>query len=363
MTGATLRYGLLGILGAAAIVAAKPLLFHSAPATAAAPHSHQSRIPCPAAAAPAELQRDLASIAHNFPGTVGIAVRRTGCPWVAGANTNALFPQQSVAKLWVTLTVLDAVDRGQVRLDDPLSITPADLTLFNQPLQWAVLDQGQVTLPVRRLISDALTLSDNTANERLLRRVGGPAQIDRTLARKGLSGIRFGPGEKALQSGIAGIRWQDSLSVGRNFENARAKLPMALRQKALGNYLANPADGATPAGITHALAKLGSGDLLSPASTNFVLSTMKRSRTGRMRLRGGLAKDWTLYHKTGTGQILGRVATGFNDVGLLEAPDGTRYAVAVMIAQTSRPIPERLSMMQSVSAAVGRHHVARSARR
>ncbi len=44
-----------------------------------------------------------------------------------------------------------------------------------------------------------------------------------------------------------------------------------------------------------------------------------------------------------------REATGFNDVGLLTAPDGKIYSVAVMIGDTPRPIRERQLLMQAVA--------------
>ena len=71
-----------------------------------------------------------------------------------------------------------------------------------------------------------------------------------------------------------------------------------------------------------------------------------------MRLKAGVPSGWTIYHKTGTGQILGPTATGFNDVAIVRAPDGNLYSVAVMIAQTQCSIPERLHLMQAVMRAV-----------
>jgi beta-lactamase class A len=43
---------------------------------------------------------------------------------------------------------------------------------------------------------------------------------------------------------------------------------------------------------------------------------------------------------------------GINDVGLLTAPDGHTYAVAVMIRQTKAPASARHRIMQSVTRAV-----------
>ena len=79
------------------------------------------------------------------------------------------------------------------------------------------------------------------------------------------------------------------------------------------------------------------GELLSPASTARLLSIMGNTKTGANRLRGGLKAGWTLSHKTGTGQVLGATQAGYNDIGILTAPDGRSYAVAVMIKKTSTP--------------------------
>jgi len=311
----------------------------------------------PACKAPsAELQADLAGIAQTIDGTAGIAVRRVGCSWVAGERLDRFFPQQSVSKLWVTLAALDAVDRQQARLEEAVTIGRDDLTLFNQPLRAAVLERGQIQVPIARLIYDAITHSDNTANDSLLRRVGGPDRIRQMLKEKGIGGVRFGPGERLLQSGIAGMTWNPEYSLGRNFDQARAKLPMAERQAALAKYIADPIDGATPSGMTQALSMLASEQLLSPAATRYALDTLAMTHSGPRRLKGGKPPEWKIYHKTGTGQILGPVSTGYNDVGILEAPDGARYAVAVMIGETRSPIPDRMAMMQGVTAAVTRHH-------
>lgn len=307
-------------------------------------------------AAPSGLQAELSGLALSFDGKAGIAVRRVGCSWLAGERLATFFPQQSVSKLWVTLTMLDRIDRKSAGLDEKLAIGPSDLTLFHQPLRAAVLEQGQVRVPIRQLITDAITHSDNTANDRMLTRVGGPDAIREMLKEKGLGGIRFGPGERLLQSGIAGMDWRPEYSLGRNFYDARVRVPMPVRQAALDRYVADPVDGATPSGITQALSMLAGGQLLSPAASQYALDTLAQTKSGPMRLRAGAPAGWKVYHKTGTGQELGPLSTGYNDVGILEAPDHTRYAVAVMIGETRSPIPVRMAMMQAVSAAVARHH-------
>ena len=305
---------------------------------------------------PEALQQELDRIAASFQGKVGIGVTQAGCDWVVGARQDEFFPQQSVSKLWVALSVLDAVDQGKVRLDQPLTLRPEDLVVFNQPMRWRLLEEGSLTLPVHSLLESSLSLSDNLANDKLLWTVGGPDHVRGVLKDRGLQGIRFGPGERLLQSGIAGVEWKPELALANNFNDARERLPLEQRQALLARYVADPMDGATPAGISKALGQLAMGDLLSPANTQVMLDIMAHSRSGPRRLKGGVPAGWKVYHKTGTGQELRGLATGYNDVAVFQAPDGTSYGVAVMIGETRQPIPVRMEMMQAVSRAIAAAH-------
>ena len=108
------------------------------------------------------------------------------------------------------------------------------------------------------------------------------------------------------------------------------------------------------------IARLQRGELLSRASTSRLLSIMAQVRTGRMRLRGGLAPGWSIGHKTGSGQVFNGVQAGYNDIGILTSPDGRHYAVAVMIGRTSAPNLTRMQLMQNVTRAVIAYDEARS---
>ncbi len=309
----------------------------------------------PEEAPPPALVSIVQSLGAGFNGKVGIAVRRIGADWTVAYNGNALFPQQSVSKLWVSMAFLDAVDRGKLSLTGTTTITRSDLTLFHQPSAANVGTMGWTTT-YADLMRRAMTQSDNTANDALLRAAGGPDAVRGFLARRMVRDIRFGPGERLLQATTAGLDWRQDYAIGRNFYAARSKLPMAVREKALNNYLASPPDGAAPTSIVRALAKLKEGDMLSPNSTRLLLSIMEEAKTGPQRIKGGVPHEWRYLHKTGTGQELGARSTGFNDVGIMTAPDGTSYAVAVMIGSTTKPIPARWDLMQAVAKAIAANH-------
>ena len=306
--------------------------------------------------APEALETQIHELWRNFPGRTGVAILAIDENWTLARRGDEYFPQQSVSKLWVALTILDHVDRGKVQLDQIVRITRNDLAVFHQPIRDRVLANGEIQETVQTLLELAITKSDNTANDSLLRTVGGPEAVRDFISRKGLGKIRFGPGERALQSGIAGMEWQQDYAIGRNFETARAKLTYDQRKAALDRYLADPVDGASPLAIVKALGELSKGSLLSPSSTRMLLAMIERTSSGPNRLKAGVPPGWRFGHKTGTGQVLSGVSTGYNDIGIMTAPDGKRYAVAVMMGDTTASIPDRMVMMQSVSGAVAAAH-------
>ncbi|MEG3181622.1 serine hydrolase [Sphingomonas sp. LT1P40] len=312
--------------------------------------------PLPVFPAPASLSATVNSLARNFGGVVGISVRSLEWGWQVDANGARRMPQQSVSKLWVAMTVLDARDRGRLTLDDPVSVTRDNLTVFHQPIASLVVKNGVYQTTVRELLLRAMQSSDNTANDRLMNLVGGPQAVRAFIREKQLGEIRFGPGEKLLQAGTAGLTWQPRYSMAGEFQRARAALPPTVRRAAFDAYVADPVDGAAPSAIALALARLKAGELLSPSSGRWLMTVMEASRTGKMRLRGAVPVGWTFGHKTGTGQDLGGRTAGYNDVGILTAPDGKSYSVAVMIGDTPRPIRERQELMQAVVASVVANH-------
>lgn len=348
---AALVMGLIALGGVGLTTRTLPPAAQAAVPKAAVP------VPLPAATrpAPAALVAAINALGGGFQGKVGIAVRSIDEGWVVGHAMDQRMPQQSVSKLWVALTTMNAIDEGKLSLTTPVTITRSDLTLFHQPIAYLMKD-GVFRTTVGDLLRRALTLSDNTANDKLLNLAGGPVAVRDFIASRGLGNIRFGPGERLLQAKTAGLPWKQEYSQGNAFAQARSRLDPNVRRAAYQAYVADPPDGAGAGAIADALARLRHGMLLTPQSTSWLLDTMSHTRTGRARLRAALPAGWSVAHKTGTGQDLGGRTAGFNDVGILTAPDGKSYAVAVMIGDTARPVPERQQLIQTVVSAIVAMH-------
>jgi beta-lactamase class A len=320
--------------------------------------AERSAFPAPLGSAPSALRDRIATLGRQFDGIAGISIVSMRDGWQIDQNAARLYPQQSCSKLWVAIAAMDLVDQGRISLDQKVTLGRDDLTLFHQPI-WAKVLGGGATTTLGNLLTTAITDSDNTANDKLMRSIGGPEVVRSMVERKGLGAIRFYDGERALQSRIAGLIWSQSWALGDGFYKARNALPLSLRKASFERYIADPYDGASPHAVALALARLKRGELLSPASTRRLLATMGATRTGAMRVRAALKPGWKWSHKTGTGQVLqGRIG-GINDIGILTAPDGTAYTMAIFTVP-NRSDGAAQGLMQSVTRAVIAAHVPRT---
>lgn len=340
------RFGKIAVASMALMVAGTPSIAATQDVTAQ-PATAISK-------ADEKLKSDIDDYWKKFPGRVGIAVYTPFSEEVIGKRHTERFPQQSVSKMWVALTILEQEAAGKLSLDKRVRVSRDDVVVFSQPLKRYFGAKGEFEMSVRELLAHSINASDNLANNVLLKLAGGPSSINQMLDRRKVQSIRFGPGEVLLQSAIAGLDWQPEYRNGNAFKDKRSRIPMVQRRAALDKYLASPLDGAAPGTIALVLRRFSERGPSDPGAK--LLKLMANTYTGRSRLRSGLAPRWSLAHKTGTGQVLGSVSTAINDVGVMTAPDGCRYQVAVMVAETRAGNETSNALMQNVARAIVRHH-------
>ncbi len=96
----------------------------------------------------------------------------------------------SVNKLAVALTVMDKVDKGEVKLDQKLTLTP-DIIASGSGIYFLQTVYGD-NLTVANLMTAMLLVSDNTA-VRMLSQVASGTEINQTLAAKGFTATHVDP--------------------------------------------------------------------------------------------------------------------------------------------------------------------------
>ncbi|MCE2728473.1 MAG: serine hydrolase, partial [Sphingomonadaceae bacterium] len=174
-------------------------------------------------AADETLRNDIDTLWKKFPGRAGIAIYTPFSDDIIGRRHTERFPQQSVSKMWVALTILEQEAAGKLSLDKKIRVSRDDIVVFSQPIKQYLSSQDSFEMSVRELLAHAVNASDNLANSVLIRVAGGPQAINQMLDRRKVQSIRFGPGEVLLQSAIAGLNWQPEYRKGNAFKEQRSR--------------------------------------------------------------------------------------------------------------------------------------------
>lgn len=247
----------------------------------------------PPSANPAAAVAAAARAAETGGMVVGVSILHLESGRTASHRGGESFQMASVFKLPVAIAVLDAVEKGRLKLDHEVEIRESDRREFG-PL-WDEWKPG-MRVTVARMVDVMIVDSDNTAADVLIHLVGGPSAVERTLVGKGVSGVNVSLDERGMGEAMT---------------------------KDLAAFEHGKQNGSTPEAMTALLARLFRGELLAKDSTARVLDAMRRCATSARRFRAGLPKGAEIYDKTGTAR------TSSNDVGIVTLPDGTHLVVSV----------------------------------
>ena len=125
--------------------------------------------PLTARADTARLHRALDSLAAAHHGVVGYAVHNLETGERLSLRGDSTFPTASLIKTTVLVTLFDLAERDSIRMTDPIRVTRIDMVPGSGMLQY-LHDGIEIT------VGDAawlmMTVSDNTATNLLLRKIG-----------------------------------------------------------------------------------------------------------------------------------------------------------------------------------------------
>lgn len=276
------------------------------------------------------LEQELSRIAETAQGVVGVAAIHPETGRSAFLNRTERFPMASTYKIPIAVRLLSLVDRGQLRLDSLVPLTPNDIYLSTAGVISHRLLPGSA-LTVRNLLELMLTLSDNNATDILLRMAGGGKAVTAELHRLGIDGVRVDrPTWAAIanwkgrtdisedhplpRDGLSRFDWTDSPEQIQAFDAA---------------FDRDGRDAATPEGMAALLGKIWRREALSAASTDLLLGIMSRCETSPGRMKGYLPQNTPVAHKTGT------IGSSTNDVGFIDLPQGRGHLILVLFLKRS----------------------------
>lgn len=296
-----------------------------------------------APAAPGSLQDELSKLAgRTRPGTLGITVTdlESGRTW--RIHSAGSYPMMSVFKAPLGATVLSEVDLGKVAPEKIVIIRREDLMTGGVSQIAAAFHGDHETFTVRQLLAAAVSHSDNTAADVLLKLVGGPEAVTAFLRAHGIRHMRVDRDEEAIAREFERRRVGGQETAVQRDERLRAGYEA---------YLRDPRDRTTPDDAALFLRKLWQGELLSAASTRQLLGLLY-AQTIPDRLRAGIPADVRLADKCGTSYTIDGMTAAFNDIGILTWPDGRTVIVAAFLTGSHAPEARMSALFKSIARAI-----------
>lgn len=302
------RQFLLGTSGA--LVAACAPSASQAPATpteAPPPPATRTEAP-PTPATPSRALPTLAEVEKRVGGRVGVFALDTATGQQVTHRADERFAMCSTFKWVLAAAVLARVERSQLSLDERVPYQASDLLEY-APVTRENAAAGSMTIDA--LAQAAVTVSDNTAANLLLGKIGGPAGLTEFVRSLDDAVTRLDRNEPTLNSNAPG----------------------------------DDRDTTSPRAMVNLMRRILCEDALEPSSRERLLGWLRACETGKNRLRAGLPPDWTAGDKTGSGE-----RNAINDIAIAWPPNRAPILLAAYMSDGS----SEMEAMQAAHADIAR---------
>lgn len=187
----------------------------------------------------------------------------------------------STIKTPILVAFFQDVDAGKIKLDEQLEMT-ADVKV-GEAGDFQLLPTG-TKISALETATQMIVISDNTATNMIIKRLGGLAVLNQRFKSWGLNNMVIKNQLPDLE-GTNTISTQDMVTL---------------------------------------LSMLDKGKLIEPRSRDRFMDIMRRPVTNTL-LPKGLGEEARIIHKTGD------IGSAVGDAGIVDMPNGKRYAIAVMV--------------------------------
>lgn len=271
------------------------------------------------------LKIQVEGVIHGVEGKVGLAVKHLESGIELYLNGDTLFPMASVFKVAILVEVMEEVKEGTLSLEEEISIQKPDQHMGSGML--SDLDAPGVTLTIRNLINLMMMISDNSAADILLTRVGAQ-NVNARLRQYGIEEMTVNRTCQHLIMDYLGMdpskyRGLPLDDVVKDYQKKMEEEPKVV-EEAKTRFSRIPKDQSTPRAMNELLELIFKKEIIDEASCDHIIDVMLKCQTGRGRIKGDLPFGAKVAHKTGT--IGGTV----NDCGIMYLPDGMGH-VAISV--------------------------------
>lgn len=257
---------------------------------------------------------EMRAIEDRIGGTLGAAAIHVETGRIAGWRAQDRFPLLELAQLPVALHALAQMELGEMPFHKLVRLEPADFAPGHSPLRSRYPDGAVLT--IGQLLEAAVRDNDASASDRLLALGGGPAVVQKRMARWFGEGIRV--------------------------DRSLAELDLAFRLAASRErFLMDARDTATPEALALLMSAIEEGNLLHPKSHERLRQWMRDTPHGAERLPDAWRAE-AMYRKAGSTAYWDGRNLCLSVVALARLPGGRgRLALAVLLKGAERDLTQR----------------------
>ncbi|MGF1493370.1 MAG: serine hydrolase [Microcoleaceae cyanobacterium] len=219
-------------------------------------------------------------------------------------NSQSVVPAASTIKVPILVAFFQAIDAGQIRLDEKLTLEQDHIASGSGDLQYQSVGSSYSTLEVA---SKMIVISDNTATNMLIERLGGAKKLNQKFANWGLK-------DTGIKNPLPDLKGTNTT---------------------------------TPRDLVNLLTQINQGKLVSMKSRDRIFNIMEQTENDAL-IPSGLGPGAIAAHKTGN---LKSVSA---DIGLIDMPSGKRYLLAALVKRPDND-PTAETLIQAVSGLIYKH--------
>ncbi len=262
------------------------------------------------------LKKEILQITKGKNATVAVSVLDFGNDKSVHINGNKKLPMLSVFKFHIGLAVLNEVDKGKLSLDQKIFIKKSDL-LENT---WSPIrerfPEGNIEMSLGELIKYTVAESDNNGCDILLRLIGGTETVQKFIDSKGIRNFTIKVDEEQMHKGF------EFMYLNATTTNSANQLLKDFFNK----------------------------KMVSKTSTDFLMTTMLETSTGKNKIVAQLPESIPVAHKTGSsGKNEKGLTAAENDIGIVTLPDGTHYAISIFVSDSMESEATNTKMIADIS--------------
>ncbi|MCQ6266778.1 class A beta-lactamase [Fictibacillus sp. WQ 8-8] len=234
---------------------------------------------------------DFAKLEKKFDARLGVFALDTGTNKTVTYRSDERFAYASTHKALAVGALLQ--QKSIEDLNQRITYTRDDLVNFN-PITEKHVDTG---MTLKELCDASIRYSDNTAENLILKQLGGPSGLKKSLREIG-----------------------DNVTNPERFEPELNEVKQGEKH-----------DTSTPRALATSLQAFAIGDALPTEKRTILTNWLKRNTTGDTLIRAGVPKSWEVADKTGAGSYGTR-----NDIAIIWPSKGDPIVLAILSSRDKK---------------------------